>query len=94
MIAPPGTFPPVPTCEIPPPVLEGVTAEVAAGAAIPRVLLQSMGSGRAQRKVLILAALFALLAAAELALLSRLPSPEPLVVYGDVPRSILVEIPQ
>jgi hypothetical protein len=85
------TFRPVPTCEIPPPVLEGLTAELAAPGAIPRVLLQTAGSGRAARRVLLLAALFAAFSAMELALLLRLPQPAPLVVYGDFPRKLLME---
>ena len=85
------TFRPVPTCEIPPPVLEGLTDELALPGAIPRVLLQSAGSGRAARRVLVLAALFAVLSAMELALFLRLPQPAPLVVYGDFSRKLLME---
>ncbi len=83
------TYPAIPTREIPAPILE--VAETGEGARIPRVLLECIGSGRATRKVLLLAALFAAVGLLELALLLRLPSPERLVVYGDVPRTTLIE---
>ena len=86
-----GTFRPIPTREIPAPVLEGLEGETRSGRGIPRIILQSVGSERATRRVLLLAGLFALVAAAELAILLRFPSPEPLVVYAESPRKTLVE---
>lgn len=84
------TFLPIPTCEIPPPVLELASGGNAGESPMPRVLLQSAGSGRAARRVVLLAALFLVLAGLEFILLLRLPPQEPLVVYGDVPRATLV----
>ena len=86
-----GTFRPIPTREIPAPVLEGMEGENQPGQGMPRILLQSVGSERAARRVLLLTAIFTLVAAAELAILFRIPSPEPLVVYGEIPRRTLVE---
>ena len=83
------TFPPIPTREIPAPVLELVPK--AEGSRIPRILLQQVGSARAAQKVVLLAALFAALCLLELAILLRLPTPEPLVVYADAPRTTLIE---
>lgn len=83
-----GNFTPIPTREIPAPVLE--LAEGDCGSPIPRVLLQYVGSGRAARRVLLLSALFAAVSLVELALLLRLPTPGPLVVYGEFSRTTLV----
>ena len=83
-----GSFTPIPTREIPPPVLE--LADGDCGSPIPRVLLQCVGSGRAARRVLLLSALFAAFSLVELGLLLHLPTPEPLVVYGEFPRTMLV----
>jgi hypothetical protein len=85
------TFLPIPTCEIPPPVLELAPGEGDGESPMPRVLLQGAGSGRSARRVLLLTALFLALAGLEGILLLRLPPQEPLIVYGDLPRTTLVE---
>lgn len=84
-------FRPIPTCEIPPPVLEQPIPGTGSRHGIPRILLQSVGTERAARRILLLGGLFVLLSGAELVLLLRLPSPELLVVYRDYPRKTLVE---
>ncbi len=85
------TFRPIPTCDIPMPILEGASPPDAGQASIPRILLQAAGSGRAARRVTVLTGIFLLLALFQLALLFRLPVPEPIVVYGDFPRKTLLE---
>ena len=85
------TFEPVPTCDIPMPILER-PGEVGTGEPpMPRVLLQVAGSRRAAWKVTLLSGLFLLLAVLELVLLLRLPPQDPLVVYGEIPRTTLLE---
>ena len=83
------TYPPIPTREIPAPVLELVQASQ--DEPIPRILLQQVGSARAARKVVLLAMIFAALGLLELAVLLRLPQTESLVVYADAPRTLLIE---
>lgn len=80
---------PVATCDIPMPIVEHVAEHQ--GRELPRILLQAAGTRAASRRVAALAALFLAIAALEAVLLARLPSPEPLVVYHDVPRFILME---
>lgn len=83
------TYPPIPTCEIPHPIVELDAREFEGR--VPRVLLEEVGSKRATRHVLLLTAMFLLVALGELALLVRIPRPEPIVVYGDFPRTLLME---
>ena len=85
------TFRPVPTCDIPLPILEGASQAAAGQAEIPRILLQAAGTQAAARRVVLITAVFLLIAAMDGLLLCRLPNPEPLVVYHDVPRHNLVE---
>jgi hypothetical protein len=60
-------------------------------AQLPRILLQAAGTRAASRRVLVMTAIFLAIAAVEGVLLVRLPSPEPLVVYHDIPRHNLME---
>jgi len=89
-----GTFLPIPTGEIPPPVLDGSPEPAESETPMPRVLLQSVGSARAAQRVVLQAALFAALAALELALFLHISPQEPLVVYQELPRAVLVEVRQ
>lgn len=82
-------FHPVPTCEIPMPIDEGSGSSDQV--ALPRILRQASGTAVASRRILVLIAVFLAIAAGELSLLFRLPAPEPLVVYHDVPRITLLE---
>ena len=82
-------FEPIPTCDIPMPVVEA--SESDARRALPRILLQAAGIRTASRRILMLALLFLLMAGGELALLVHLPSPEPLVIYRDLPARTLME---
>jgi hypothetical protein len=85
-------YPPIATCDIPMPILEPSSA--GCEAQLPRILLQAAGSRSAARRVALIAVVFFAIAVLEMILLLRLPSPEPLVVYHDVPRQILVESPK
>ena len=85
------TFQPVPTCDIPMPILERPRAAGSNETPMPRVLLQVAGQSHAAWKVTLLSALFLFLALLELGLLLRLPPQDPLVVYGDFPRTTLLE---
>lgn len=80
---------PVATCDIPMPIVEPAREKTTDE--LPRILRQAAGTRAASRRVLILATLFLAVAALELLLLVRLPNPEPLVVYHNVPRQNLVE---
>lgn len=80
---------PIATCNIPMPIVEPVGQ--GNGAQLPRILLQAAGTQAAARRVVLITAAFLLIAAMEGLLLFRLPNPEPLVVYHDVPRHNLVE---
>jgi len=82
-------FPPTPTCDIPMPIVE--PAGENRGAPLPRILLQAAGTRAAARRVTVIAMVFLAIALLEAALLARLPNPEPLVVYHDVPTHVLVE---
>lgn len=83
-------YQPLPTCEIPMPVLDGDAKNLAEDT-LPRILLQAAGSGSANKKVLCLAAFFGVLALLELVLLLRTSRPEPIVVYAEATRPTLVE---
>jgi hypothetical protein len=85
------TFQPVPTCDIPMPILERTGQVGSDEPPMPRVLLQVAGSSHAAWKVTLLSGLFLLLALLELVLLLRFPPQDPLVVYGDFPRTTLLE---
>jgi hypothetical protein len=80
---------PIATCDIPMPIVEPARGE--RGGQLPRILLQAAGSKAAARRVVVITAIFLGIAALEGALLFRLPSPEPLVVYHEVPRHHLME---
>lgn len=84
-------YQPLPTCEIPMPILDRDVQDLAQET-LPRILLQAAGSGSANKKVLYLAAFFGMLALLELALLLHTPRPEPIVVYGEAIRPTLVEL--
>ena len=85
------SYPPIPTCDIPMPILEGAPEPGQGETAMPRILLQAAGSSQATGKVCLLAILFGLIALLELILLLRVAPQEPLVVYGDFPRTTLLE---
>lgn len=85
------TFAPIPTCDIPMPILEGVPIRGSGESDIPRILLQAAGSGQAERRVAGIVALFLLLALGEFSLFLRLPPQDSLIVYGDFPRQTLIE---
>ena len=80
---------PIATCNIPMPIVESVGQDN--GPQLPRILLQAAGTQAAARRVLLITVIFILIAAMEGVLLFRLPNPEPLVVYHDVPRHNLLE---
>ena len=82
-------YPPMATCDIPMPIVE--PAGESRGAPLPRILLQAAGTRAAARRVMVIAMIFLAIALLEAVLLARLPNPEPLVVYHDVPTHILVE---
>lgn len=87
------TFQPIPTCLVPPPILEpegAVTGEVE-GEALPRVLRQAAGSDLHGGRILILAGVFLLLALVQAAAFLAFPRAGSLVVYDDAPRVRLVE---
>jgi hypothetical protein len=88
------TFPPIPTCEIPMPIVECPGEGRAEGAILPRILLQAAGTGHAARNVKWLTAVFLAAGLLELALWLRMPTPEPEIVYGDFPRQTLMEAPR
>ena len=73
-------FQPVPTCEIRQPAIEDFAPETEH---LPRTLREKAALAAHVRRVLALAALFALLAALEAALLARFSTREPLVVYEE-----------
>lgn len=75
------TFPAIPTSEIEPPVVEEVAGK--GETVLPRVLLEIAGAGRAARRVLALAGLFAMVALLEIAILLNLPPAGTVVVYGE-----------
>lgn len=85
------SYPPIPTCEIPMPILEGTPEAGEGEVPVPRILLQVAGSSRAAWKVRLLLVLFLLIALLELILLLHFPLQEPLVVYGEFPRTTLLE---
>ena len=84
------SYPPIPTCEIPMPIVEGVGEARLGEAVLPRILLQAAGTGHAARNVKVLTGLFLLAAILELGLFLRLPTPAPEIVYGDFPRLTLL----
>jgi hypothetical protein len=73
------------------PILERTPEAGTGGAPLPRILLQAAGSGHAAWKVSVLAGIFLLVALLELVLFLRLPPLYPIVVYGDFPRTTLLE---
>jgi hypothetical protein len=80
---------PIPTCDIPMPIVEPARGE--GRAQLPRILLQAAGTQAASRRVLVMTVIFLAVGVVEGLLLARLPNPEPLVVYHDVPKQILLE---
>jgi hypothetical protein len=89
-----GLYQPVPTCDIPMPILEGAPACVSDQAALPRILLQAAGTEAASWRVVLLIAVFLALSLLEILLIFRIPTADPLIVYGDFPRIILMEPPK
>lgn len=85
------TFEPIPTCEVPPPIVEREGAGTPEAVALPRILLQAAGSDLHGRRLLVLAGLFFLLALFQATVLIALPRIGTLVVYEEAPRVRLVE---
>jgi hypothetical protein len=85
------TYPPIPTRDIPMPILERTPEAGSEAGAMPRVLLQVAGSSHAAWEVSVLSGIFLLLSLLELVLLLRLPPQDPVVVYVDFPRTTLLE---
>jgi len=88
------TFCPIPTCDIPMPIVESPGEERTGEPVLPRVLLQAAGTSHAVRNVKWLVLVFLFAAVLELGLFLRMPTPEPQVVYGDFPRLMLMEAPR
>jgi len=88
------TFRPIPTCDIPMPIVESPGEGRTGEPVLPRILLQAAGTGHAARNVKLLVAIFILAALVELGLFLQMPTPEPQVVYGDFPRLMLMEAPR
>ena len=84
-------YQPIPTCEIPMPIVEGSKERSDEGPALPRILLQTAGQATASRRVLTLAAAFLAISLFEVFLLQRIPPADPVVVYGDLPQRTLME---
>lgn len=84
------TFTPIPTGEIPLPIVEGGGGAGRGEPAVPRILLETAGRDRAARQVARLTGLFLLFALLELGLYLRLPRPRPVIVYRIGPRLTLL----
>jgi hypothetical protein len=87
----PSLYQPVATCDIPMPIVETPVPESPGEGTLPRILLQAASSRDASRKLVVLTVMFLALSLLEAALLVRLRVADPLVVYHDVPRRILLE---
>jgi hypothetical protein len=87
-------YQPIPTAEIPMPVLESPMGDRPGREALPRILLQVAGMDAAKRTVLGMTALFALLALLEVGLLLHTSRPDPIVVYEPDARTTLVQVPR
>ena len=89
----PHEFEPIPTCDIPPPILEREGTVQEEETDIPRILLQAAGTKAHTRRILLLSALFLLLSILETTILFRM-TPPVLVVY-QVPHegTLLEEVP-
>jgi len=85
-------YQPVPTCEIPMPIVEPPGSMDPA--ILPRILLQRVGARNASRRLVFLTALFVVLSLVETGLLVHLRRPDPIMFYHDLPRKLLVEPPQ
>lgn len=88
------TFRPIPTCDIPMPIVEGAGEGKEGETVLPRILQQAAGAGHAARNVKLLTGLFILAALLEIGLFLRMPMPVPEIVYGDFPRLTLMGDPQ
>ena len=86
----PADFRPIPTCEIPPPVVEREGLPDGHLEILPRILLQAAGMKAHSRRLLLITAAFVVLSALEVALLLRL-EPRPLVVYQEPAVRVLLE---
>ena len=85
----PSLYQPIPTCDIPMPIVEPPGS--ADPASLPRILVQAAGTKAASRRLVLLTALFFGISLFEAVLLFRLRVPDPLVFYHDLPRNILLE---
>ncbi len=83
-------FRPIPTCEIPPQIVELEGRPDDDEEILPRILLQAAGRKAHSRRLLLITVAFALLSALEAVLLFRL-QPRPLVVYQDPAVRVLLE---
>jgi hypothetical protein len=86
----PEIYPALMTSEIPAPLLSGEAAEGIPEPDLPRVLRESLLVRRANRRTLLLAAVFSGIALLELALDLGLPGKETLVVYRDPDHRVLL----
>ena len=86
----PQDFSPVPTCEIPAPVVEREGRPDGAPEILPRILLQSAGMKAHSRRLLLLTFAFAVLSGLQAVLLLRL-EPRGLVVYQEPAVRVLLE---
>jgi hypothetical protein len=88
---PESLYPPIPTDEIPMPIVAAAGPGPEGQEPLPRVLQQVAEAATASRRTLALAALFVVVSAGLAALLLEMPAPEPLLVYGEYRRMILLE---
>jgi hypothetical protein len=84
-------YQPVATCDIPMPIVETPASGSPGGGVLPRILLQAVSSRGASRRLVVLTMMFLALSILEGALLVRMRVADPLVVYHDIPRRILLE---
>ena len=85
-------YPPIPTTEIPMPIVEVPMEALPGQAALPRILLQAGGEADATRRVLWMTALFAFLALLEIGLIRHTSRPDPIIVYEPAARPTLVQV--
>lgn len=86
----PQDFRPIPTREIPAPVVEREGRPGGGPETLPRILLQSAGTEAHSRRLLLLTFAFAALSGLQALLLIRL-EPRPLVVYQEPAVRVLLE---
>lgn len=88
---PESLYQPIPTDEIPMPIVAAAGPGPEGQDPLPRILLQVADAATASRRTLALAVLFVVVSADLAALLFEMPAPEPLLVYGEYRRTTLLE---